>query len=292
MHACVHAPRLTRPVSHAPSQTPRLTVPRARARRRSQVQGQAVLSNPAGAGQLQVAEVEVQVQFSQAPGSGPVTASVSCPAADTVGGVLLVNAGAQLACNYTAPLPSISSSAGPFVIAQANLYSAGAPIVSAPRSLSAAGAAAAQLPAAIGQCALVTDTFDPLTYQALGPPTILQGRKPPRASEAPAKICASTNFTYTIQWSVGAASACGDYVVASTAAVNPVGGQQPTASTTNYLEINACNSAEMAVPPPVEAAADADSSAPQVRRPQRTPACHVAGSSRTTDEPAVAPAAG
>jgi hypothetical protein len=63
---------------------------------------------------------------------------------------------------------------------------------------------------------------------------------------------------------VSSAAACGSFIVSSTAVVNPINSNQPTQSTTAYLEINACNSAQVAIPPTMQAAAVAAASAPEV----------------------------
>eukprot|EP00775_Hariotina_reticulata_P007806 gene7806-8003_t len=240
------------------------------------VNGQVVVLNP-WTTQLQFSGIEVQVQFPKTAFSGatsvstvngPIAAtSITCPPAQNLQGVLLVNgavpgsAAGSLVCNFTVQLPS--SDPG-YVIAQANYYtSSNGPLISQPVGFDFSSIAV-QPPAAVGQCALVNDTFDPNTFQALGAPTITVGLKPPRNGEVAAQICGSKTYTYTIQWTVGSAAACGSYIVSSTAVVNPINSNQPTQSTTAYLEVNACNAPQVAMPPPVQAAAVADASAPQL----------------------------
>lgn len=129
-----------------------------------------------------------------------------------------------------------------------------------------------------GQCALVTDTFDPASYQGLGKVQIIKGTKPRDDSDAPDKICQSTTYTYTAQWTVAAEDACGNYIVNNTATVTPIGGDQGPQNATAYLEINACNSEQQALPQDITDAADSDTSTPLVGVAEALPA--GAGSQR------------
>ena len=165
---------------------------------------------------------------------------------------MLNSASGLLSCSFTAQLPSPDQG---YVIAQAKRLNGAPPLTSAQVGF-AINTAAPNVPGqSPGRCALVNDTFDPLSYQKLGPPKIMSGKKPPRAGEAPEQICTTTSYVYTAAWTASSAAACGIFVIANTAAVDPIGAQQPTQATTTYVEINACNSAQQALPPPAPAPA-------------------------------------
>lgn len=171
------------------------------------------------------------------------------------------SAASTLVCNYTAQLPSNDQG---YVIAQATSNTGASALISQPSAFAIDPNDPTMPTMSIGQCAQVNDTFDPLSYQALGAPKIIQGTKPPRDAQNPDLICATKTYTYTAQFTAASQSACGSYIVSNTAVVNPVGGTQEVQSATVYMEVDACNSPEVAVPSDVDDSPVSDSTAPQV----------------------------
>lgn len=237
------------------------------------VQGQVTVTNSYSI-QLQFSQISVQAQY-PAAGAGPINGSVTCPQYESLDTTLLVDPAVPgsgygtFVCNYTVLLPSSDEG---YVVASATPASATdefgapvAPLASQPTGF-AIGQTGGDLPTlTLGECATVNDTFDPLGFQQLGPPQTIAGTKPPPASRPPEQICSSTSYTYTIQWTVANASSCGDYLVSSTAVVAPINSNQGPQSALVYLEVDACNYAEQAVPAPVTDQAVSDNGTPQVR---------------------------
>jgi hypothetical protein len=248
------------------------------------VQGQVTVTNPYSI-QLQLSQIQVQAQY-PAAGAGPINGTVTCPQYETLDGTLLVDpavAGSgygTFVCNYTVLLPSADEG---YVIATAiqtpstdEFGDPALPLVSKPTGFAVGQIGGDQPVLALGECATVNDTFDPLSFQHLGPPKTIAGTKPPDSSSQPDKICSSTSYSYTIQWTITDASSCGDYIVSSTAVVAPINSNQEPQSATAYLEVDACNYAEQAVPAPVTDQPVSDNDTPQVSSWQHLQAAVIA----------------
>jgi hypothetical protein len=238
------------------------------------VQGQVTITNPFSI-QLQFAGIQVQAQYA-AGAAGPINGSVSCPQYETLDTTLIVDPGVPgsgygtCVCNYTVPLPSSDEG---YVIATAIPASATdefgspvAPLVSPPTGFAVGQIGGDQPTLVFAECAAVNDTFDQVSLQQLGLPEIIAGTKAPANPGQPDQICSSTNYTYTIQWTIANASSCGDYLVSSTAVVAPINSNQGPQSATAYLEVDACNYAMQAVPAPVTDQPVSDNATPQVRQ--------------------------
>jgi hypothetical protein len=237
-----------------------------------QVQGQVTITNPFSI-QLQFAQIQVQAQY-PAGAAGPINGSVTCPQYETLDTTLIVDPGVPgsgygtLVCNYTVLLPSSDEG---YVIATAIPASATdefgspvAPLVSQPAGFAVGQIGGDQPTLVFGECAAVNDTFDQVSLQRLGLPETIAGTKPPADPEQPDQICSTTSYSYTIQWTIAKASSCGDYLVSSTAVVAPIDSNQGPQSATAYLEVDACNSAEQAVPAPDTDQPVSDNATPQV----------------------------
>jgi hypothetical protein len=237
-----------------------------------QVQGQVTITNPYSI-QLQFAGIQVQVQY-PAGAAGPINGSVSCPQYETLDTTLIVDPGVPgsgygtFVCNYTVLPPSADEG---YVVATAipasatdEFGSAVAPLISPPTGFAVGQIGGDQPTLIFGECAAVNDTFDQVSLQQLGPPVTIAGTKPSANPGQPDQICSSTNYTYTIQWTVANASSCGDYLVSSTAVVAPITSNQGRQSATAYLEVDACNYAVQAVPAPVTDQPVSDDATPQV----------------------------
>jgi hypothetical protein len=253
-----------------------------------QVQGQITLTNPYSI-QLQLSQFSVQAQY-PAAAIGLINGTVTCPQYETLDNMLLVDPAVPgsgfgtFTCNYTVLLPSSHEG---YIVATAfqtpetdEFGNPAAPLVSPPTGFGVGQIGGDQPVLTLGECATVNDTFDPLSYQRLGAPTTISGITPPPSSDKPDQICASTSYSYTIQWTNSKASSCGDYIVSSTAVVVPINSNQQPQSATAYLEMNACNYAEQGVPAPEDDQPVADTSTPQVKtsgsrmlQPYQQPTC-------------------
>eukprot|EP00882_Tetradesmus_deserticola_P007991 GHRQ01008417.1.p1 GENE.GHRQ01008417.1~~GHRQ01008417.1.p1 ORF type:complete len:534 (+),score=123.81 GHRQ01008417.1:141-1742(+) len=236
------------------------------------VQGQVTITNSDSI-QLQYSQISVQAQY-PAAGTGQINGSVTCPQLESLDNTLLVDPAVPgsgygtLVCNYSMLLPSSDEG---YVVATAwpasNTDEFGTPV--APLASQPTGFALDQtggdLPTlTLGECATINDTFDPLSFQQLGPPETISGTKPPSNTGQPDQICSSTSYSYTIQWTIASASNCGAYLVSSTAVVTPISSYQGPQNAVAYLEVDACNYAEQAVPAPVTDQPVADDGTPQL----------------------------
>lgn len=225
--------------------------------------------------QLQLSQIQVQAQY-PAAAAGPINGSVSCPQYETLDSMLLVDPAVPgsgygtFVCNYTVLLPSADEG---YVVATAiqtpstdEFGDPAMPLVSKPTGFAVGQIGGDQPVLTLGECATVNDTFDPLSFQHLGTPQTISGTKPPDSNKQPDKICSSSSYSYTIQWTVTDTSSCGDYIVSSTAVVAPIDSSQGPQSATAYLEVNACNYAEQGVPAPAADQPVADDDTPQVSR--------------------------
>uniref|UniRef100_A0A383VU27 Uncharacterized protein n=1 Tax=Tetradesmus obliquus TaxID=3088 RepID=A0A383VU27_TETOB len=236
------------------------------------VQGQVTVTNPNSI-QLQLSQIQVQAQY-PAAAAGPINSSVSCPQYETLDSMLLVDPAVPgsgygtFVCNYTVLLPSADEG---YVVATAiqtpstdEFGDPAMPLVSKPTGFAVGQIGGDQPVLTLGECATVNDTFDPLSFQHLRTPQTISGTKPPDSNKQPDKICSSSSYSYTIQWTVTDTSSCGDYIVSSTAVVAPIDSSQGPQSATAYLEVNACNYAEQGVPAPVADQPVADDDTPQL----------------------------